>query len=214
MPDNDAHSQGTAENMTTSGTIEMNAAGTSHDSSIDDCVAACERLVDEAVEKDLSAAVLADSLKSLGLKAVEAIDYLEEFNQRVALRHSKAKQPESQQHNLTSEMPAHTPVQDQEERDKAVDKAAWASLRSKLEAAAPAQPFGLSSSVLDKVFDFLGQEASSSTMLSKAVLAVAPHLADDEDTVFDDPYLGETQKCQIAYSSQRPFENLVIKAQG
>ena len=80
MPDNDAHSQGTAENTTTSGTIETNAAGTSHDSSIDDRVAACERLVDEAVEKDLSAAVLADSLKSLGLKAVEAIDYLEEFN--------------------------------------------------------------------------------------------------------------------------------------
>ena len=51
-------------------------------------------------------------------------------------------------------------------------------------------------------------------MLSKAVLAVAPHLADDEDTVFDDPYLGETQKRKIAYSSQRPFENLVIKAQG
>ena len=51
-------------------------------------------------------------------------------------------------------------------------------------------------------------------MLSKSVLAVAPHLADDEDTVFEDLYLGETQKCKIAYSSQKPFENLVIKAQG
>jgi hypothetical protein len=113
--------------------------------------------VDEAVEKDLPAAVLADSLRSLGLKAIEAIDYIEEFNQRVAIRRSKAKQPESQQQDFSPESPAH--MQDQEERDKAVDEAAWASLRSKLEAAAPAQSFDLSSGVLDKAFDLLGQES-------------------------------------------------------
>jgi hypothetical protein len=215
MPDNDARSQSTAGN-TTSGTIETNAAGTaessgSHDLPIDDRLSACERLVDEAVGKDLPATVLADSLKDFGLKAIEAIDYLEEFNQRVAIRRSKAKQSESQQQDRSHESPG--PVHDQDDRDKAVDEAAWASLRSKLEPG-PAQPLGLSSNVLDKVFEFLGQEVSPSATLSKSVLAVAPHLADDEDTVFEDPYLGETQKCKIAYSSQKPFENLIIKAQG
>jgi hypothetical protein len=216
MPDNDARSQSTTGN-TTSGTIETNAAGTaassgSHDSTIDNRIAACERLVDEAVDKDLPATVLADSLKNLGLKAIEAIDYLEDFNQRVVLQRSKPKQSESQEQDSSHESPG--PRHDQEDRDRAVDEAAWASLRSKLEPAIPTQSSGLSSNVLDKVFEFLGQEVTPSTTLSKSVLAVAPHLADDEDTVFEDPYLGETQKCKIAYSSQKPFENLIIKAQG
>ena len=64
------------------------------------------------------------------------------------------------------------------------------------------------------MLELLGQETTSSTSLSKSVLAVAPHLADDEDTVFEDPYLAETQKHKIAYASQKPFENLIIKAQG
>jgi hypothetical protein len=41
-----------------------------------------------------------------------------------------------------------------------------------------------------------------------------PHLAEDINTVFEDPYLGKTQKCKMAYASQKPFENLIIKAQG
>ena len=64
------------------------------------------------------------------------------------------------------------------------------------------------------MFELLGQDTSSSTSLLKSVLAVAPHLADDEDSVFKDPYLGETQKCRMVYASQKPFKNLVIKAQG
>jgi hypothetical protein len=64
------------------------------------------------------------------------------------------------------------------------------------------------------MFEILGQETSSPSSLSKSVLAVSPHLADDDDTVFEDPYLSETQKCKIAYAGQKPFENLIIKAQG
>ena len=216
MPDNDARSQSTTGN-TTSGTIETNPAGatgslSSHDLSIDDCLTTCERLVDEAVAKDLPAAVLADSLKNLGLKAVEAIDYLEEFNQRITIRRFKAKQSESQHQDSPHGSPG--PAHDQEGRDKAVDEAAWASLRSKLEPAGPAQSLGLSSDLFDKVFELIGQEVSPSATLSKSVLAVAPHLAHDEDTVFKDPYLGEMQKCKMAYSSQKPFDNLITKAQG
>ena len=72
----------------------------------------------------------------------------------------------------------------------------------------------LSPNVLNKMLELLGQETASSTSLSKSVLAIAPHLANDEDTVFEDPYLGETQKYKIAYAGQKPFENLIIKAQG
>ena len=64
------------------------------------------------------------------------------------------------------------------------------------------------------MLELLSQEASTLTSLSKSVLAVALHLGTDEDTVFEDPYLSETQKCKMAYASQKPFKNLVIKAQG
>jgi hypothetical protein len=179
----------------------------------------CEKLVDDAVERDIPATVLADSLKELGLKAIEAMDYIEEFNQRIAIRRSKARVPGSPHHEHdgpstepTAEAPSHARAQ--EDRDRAVEEAAWASLRSKLEVAAPVLSSGLPSSVLDKMFELFGQEASSSTTLSKAVLAVAPHLADDEDTIFGDPYLLETQKCKVAYAGQKPFEYLIVKAQG
>ena len=203
------------------GNQESNTAGTaesshSADASVDTRVAACEKLVDDAVERDLPATVLADSLKEVGLKAIEAVDYLEEFNQRIAIRRSKAKAPGSPPHDHdepSAEAPNHSRAQ--EDRDRAVEEAAWASLRSKLEVAAPALSSGLSSSVLDKMLELFGQEASSSsTTLSKSVLAVAPHLADDEDSIFGDPHLSETRKCKVAYAGQKPFEYLIVKAQG
>lgn len=210
MSHGDDQSQGIPESNTAE-TIETTG---SVDQSIVSRVSACEKLVDDAVEKDLPATVLADSLKELGIKAVEAIDYLEDFNQRVAIRRSKTKDPVqgSPRAEHVAEEPTHARVQ--EDRDRAVEEAAWASLRSKLEVAAPALSSGLSSNVLDRMFELFGQEASSSATLSKSVLAVAPHLADDEDTIFGDPYLCETQKCKVAYGSQKPFEYLIVKAQG
>ena len=208
MPNHNEHSQGTTEsNMAAT-------AGTSHsnDSSVLSQVSACERLVDEAVEKDLSATELADSLKELGIRAAEAADYIDEFNQRIAIHRSKARQPNSPPDELPERAETHAP--DQREHDKAVEEAAWASLRSKLETAATTCSSDLSTNVLNKVFKLLGQEDSSPSSLSKTVLAVVPHLADDNDMVFEDPHLNETQKCKIAYASQKPFENLIIKAQG
>jgi hypothetical protein len=68
--------------------------------------------------------------------------------------------------------------------------------------------------VLNKVFELLGQDTSTFTLLLKSVLAVAPHLAEDLDSIFEDSYLSETQKCKMAHATQKPFENLIIKAQG
>lgn len=208
MPVHVTHSQGAVE----SNTVTSAGASSSIDSSVNSRVVACEKLVDEAVEKDLSASVLAESLRSIGLKAVEAADYLDEFSQRVAIRRSKARPPGSPTGESSTEMrPA---AEDRIERDRAVEEAAWASLMSKLQPEIPAPFSSPSSSFVDKMLDFLGHDAASSTSLSKAVLAVAPHLANDEDTIFEDPYLKETHNCKIAYASQRPFENLVIRAQG
>jgi hypothetical protein len=39
-------------------------------------------------------------------------------------------------------------------------------------------------------------------------------LANDNDLVFGDPYLSQTQKCKVAFTSQRPFEYLIVRAQG
>ena len=209
MSDHDGQSQATLESRpSATGVVETSGSA----SSIDGRLSACEKLVDEAVNKDLPATALADSLKGLGLKAVEAFDYIEEFNQRVAIRRSKARQHDAS--------PGAPPVEDQNlaqdggEQEKAVDEAAWASLRARLEAAAPALSSGLPSNVLDKMFELFGQEAAAPSTLSKSVLAVAPHLADDEDSVFGDPYLSETQKCKIAFASQKPFDYLIVKAQG
>jgi hypothetical protein len=175
-------------------------------------VSACERFVDEAIERDMGATWLADSLKGIGLKAVEAIDYVEDYAQRMEIRRSKARQPDSP----PGEPQARTTERDEEQRarDQAVDEAAWASLLSKLGSSAQELPSTSQSNVLDKMLEFLGQETSDPSSLSKSVLAVAPHLAEDEDSVFEDPHLSETHKCRIAYASQKPFENLVIKAQG
>ena len=189
-------------------------ASGSNVSSVDARVSACGKLVDEALEKDWPSATLADALKDLGLRAIEAIDYIEEFNQRVEIRRSKAKRTDTSASEPHVQEPIH--VADQEERDKAVEEAAWASLRSRLEAAAPATSASASCSrnILDRMLELFGQETSSSTSLSKSVLAIAPHLAEDGNTVFEDPYLGETQNYKIAYTNQKPFENLIIRAQG
>ena len=208
MPDHDERSQSTFEGDTqNTGESSNSAVG-----SLADRLSTCEKLVEDALNQGLSALALADSLKEFGLNAAEAIDYIDEFNQRLAIRQSKAKQRASPPAD-----PAAAPsdrVPDQQERDRAVDEAAWASLRAKLDSAGPVASPVLSASVLDRVFELLGQEGSSSAPLSKSVLAVAPHLADDGDSVFEDSHLNETQKCKIAYANQKPFENLVIKAQG
>jgi acetyl-CoA acetyltransferase len=77
MPVHDDHSQGTLESNTAGPAESSNSNATS----INNLVSVCEKLVDDAVEKDLPAAELADSLKALGLKAIEALDYIDEFNQ-------------------------------------------------------------------------------------------------------------------------------------
>ena len=209
MPDHD-DSISTLESQVPSST----EASGSNVSSVDARVSACGKLVDEAMEKDWPAATLADALKELGLRAIEAVDYIEEFNQRLAIRRSKAKRPETPPSEPHVQESDH--VAQQDERDKAVEEAAWASLRSGLEATAPTMSTGTGCSrdVLDKMLELFGQETSSSTSLSKSVLAVAPHLAEDGNTVFEDPYLSETQNYKIAYTSQKPFENLIIRAQG
>ena len=203
MPEQDDHSQSTFGSPTQR-SAEASGSG-SNEAVAEDRISMCDKLVDEAVENNWPAVVLADALKDLGASAVEAADYIVELNQRLEIRRSKAKRPQSPTQDPDTEIPDHA---------KAVDDAAWASLRSKLVDAAPAALSGSPSSVLDRVLEFLGQETPSSSSLSKSVLAVAPHLAEDEGSIFDDPYLSETQKCKFAYASQKPFENLIFKAQG
>ena len=94
MPDHDHQSRSTLE----SPLDECTEASGSHEASLDNRVSACERLVDEAVEKGWSAKVLANALKELGLKAIEATDYLEELGQRLEIRRAKARDPGSPHH--------------------------------------------------------------------------------------------------------------------
>jgi len=119
MPEHDDQSQSTL-NSATAATAEA-----SHfvEVTIDSRASACNKLVENAVEKDIPATLLADSLKGIGLKAIEAVDYIDEFNQQVAIRCSKAKQPDSSPHELAAEGSVH--AVDQQEHDKAVEEAAW-----------------------------------------------------------------------------------------
>ena len=210
MPEHDHPSQSTLARATGESAGPSGFSINEEPSSLDIQASACDRLVDEAVEKGWSATALADALKEVGLKATEAVDYLEELAQRLEIRHVKARDPGSPNHNCVSEIPNNN--EEQEERDRAVEEAAWASLRSKLGNSDPVTSG--SSNVLDRMLKLLGQEALPFSTLSKSVLAIAPHLAKDKDSIFKDPYLGETQKCKVVYASQKPFENLLIKAQG
>jgi hypothetical protein len=67
MSDRNEASQSTLESR-----IGPSASTTSMDSSIASQVSACERLVDEAIERDMGATWLGDSLKAIGVKSVEA----------------------------------------------------------------------------------------------------------------------------------------------
>ena len=211
VPEHDEHSQSTSGSITQQ-SGEASGSG-SNEAATDDRVSMCGRLVDEAVENNWPATVLADILKDLGIRASEAADYIDELNQRIEIRRSKARRSGSPPHDPPADLPDHENMQ--EEQCKAFEEAAWASLRSKLTESAPTAISGSASSVLlDKVLELLSQESSSPSSLSKTVLAVAPHLAEDEGSIFDDPYLSETQKCKFAYASQKLFENLIFKAQG
>ena len=95
------------------------AAHSTMHASVDSWVTTCERLVDEAVERDLPATAFVDSLKNLEHRAIKAIDYIEEFNQHVAIRRSKTKQSESPQQESSEGLPARAQTQD--DRDKAVE---------------------------------------------------------------------------------------------
>ncbi|KAG6903831.1 hypothetical protein DXG01_014505, partial [Tephrocybe rancida] len=53
--------------------------------SVESRVAACDKLVNDAVEGVLSAIALAESLKNLGLTAIEASDYIDEYQQRLEI---------------------------------------------------------------------------------------------------------------------------------
>ena len=213
MPEHDERSQSTFASVTQQ-SGEASGSG-SNETATDDRVSMCERLVDEAVENSWPAAVLADVLKDLGIRASEAADYIAELEQRIEIRRSKARRSGTPPHHDDPPADLRDHVDAQEDQRKAFEEAAWASLRSRLAETAPAATSSSSSSVLfDKVLEFLSQESSSPSTLSKSVLAAAPHLADDEDSIFEDPYLGETQKCKFAYAGQKPFENLIYKAQG
>ena len=94
MAEHDIPSQGIGEG-TASGT-----ADTLHfnELSVDSRVSACKRLVEDVVEKGLSPLALADSLKVLRLKAGEAVDYLDEFKQRVTVWNFKGRESDSPSH--------------------------------------------------------------------------------------------------------------------
>jgi hypothetical protein len=63
------------------------------------------------------------------------VSYIDEFNQRVAIRRSKVRQSDS-----PAREPSTVPMQTREDHDRAAEEAAWVSLRSRLDTSAPAQP--------------------------------------------------------------------------
>ena len=66
MPEHDIQFQGTPGSVTAE---SAEASCSSNTASFDNRVTACEKLVDEALEKNWTAAALADALKQLGLRA-------------------------------------------------------------------------------------------------------------------------------------------------
>ncbi|KAG6904196.1 hypothetical protein DXG01_011795, partial [Tephrocybe rancida] len=219
--------QGSSSGLTI-GTDPIPQPAPAANTSVESRIAACDKLVNDAVEGVLSAIALAESLKNLGLTAIEASDYIDEYQQRLEIRQGKSRASKPPSREPTPEGLSPDEIDtfrrerekrreglDAQAHAKAVEEAAWTQLRAKLESTSSNKPAATSVS-LGKMLEFLGasQDLSGPSSLSKSVLAVAPHLAETVDTVFNDPYLNQTQQAKTAYTNQKPFDNLIIRAQG
>ncbi|KAG6906975.1 hypothetical protein DXG01_011140 [Tephrocybe rancida] len=189
----DSQPQGSSSGFTT-GTDPTSQPAPAANTSVESRVAACDKLVNNAVEGVLSAIALTDSLKNLGLTAIKASDYINKYKQRLKVRQGKtrASKPPSRVPTPKGLSPdeINTFRRDQDKQKegvddqaqaKAVKEAAWAQLKVKLESSAVRKP-AVASVSLNKMLELLkaSQDLTSPSSLLKFVLAVAPHLTETQ----------------------------------
>ncbi|KAG6808556.1 hypothetical protein H0H92_003738 [Tricholoma furcatifolium] len=153
------------------------------------------------------------ALRDIRISPNKAINYVDEFKQRLRIRHEKSKALERSPSSERLEPQA----RDEEiQCQRHTDEAAWAVLPAKLAAAKDTTHRDVlpcaSPIQLDTVNDPDTSETNSS--ISQAVLALAPHLGRTSGkSTSSDAHLNKTCGLKLAYGAEKSIDALINRAQ-
>ncbi|KAG5724681.1 hypothetical protein E4T56_gene3738 [Termitomyces sp. T112] len=147
---------------------------------------ACQKLVDDTVERKLSVSELIQLLRDYGLNAAEAHNHVEEAQQRIHLQIAKSRQP-----NLPSQ-------------------AAWEALRAKFEQAATSS-VSTPTITIDQLAELLGKPKKpvGSTLVPQSLLSTVPHLALLQGKTADNPHIAKTWYLHQQYAKEKVVDSLI-----
>jgi len=182
---------------------------------------ACQKIIDDCIEGKIQVAAVVELLQRAGANYEEAADYLKQLSDRTAARNRGNESEQSCKltpEGLTPEeadefqqrrhaLEEQHRIQDEEQRKRAADSAAWALLRTK---ASMLQSFpGSSSDPAQQLALLLGLDTSpTASSLPASVLAAAPHLGKLTSSA-GDAHLDSTWKLHQAYSGDKAIDAIV-----
>ncbi|KAG6894863.1 hypothetical protein C0993_010579 [Termitomyces sp. T159_Od127] len=181
---------------------------------------ACEKSVDETVNGLRSYDSFAKEIRDLGCSPDEAKDFFDAVRQRIDIREAKSKAPAIPTREVTPEglsgedleafrrerSDTISDLAREQERthNQAVEAAAWAALRSKLDHVPSL--LGHSRSLSQAIDLHKPLETSS---IPQSLLDVAPHLAKLQSQVSADPHIAKTWELRQEYGKERIVDSLI-----
>ncbi|KAG6815113.1 hypothetical protein H0H87_004937, partial [Tephrocybe sp. NHM501043] len=173
-----------------------------------------QNLLNRAVESDMEPNEFLLSLRKIGITANKAVNYVDEYEQRMEIKRGKAWETTPRPNeSLGGERP---PEIEQNQVNKHIDDAAWAALHAKLEAAGQQRPPESPERRvrIDIVLDDEQDNHASVPSFSKAILALTPHLGNlSLTTVNSDPFIEKSHRLKAAFTSKKSINLLIDRAQ-
>ncbi|KAG6881850.1 hypothetical protein C0993_012649, partial [Termitomyces sp. T159_Od127] len=215
------------EEVRNASAVHEGTSGSVHESRASDLIdavqkrtEACEKLVDETVDGLRSYDSFAQGIRDLGCSLDEAKDYFDAVRQRIEIREAKSKAPAIPTREATPEGLSgedleafHRERSDtisdlarEQERahNQAIEAAAWAALRSKLDHIPSANDHVQSPS---QAIDL--HKPSETSSIPRSLLDVAPHLAQLQSQVSADPHIAKTWELRQEYGKERIVDSLI-----
>lgn len=195
--------------------------------------AACQKLVDQCANNEISSGEFLQRLREAGASAAEAEDYVSQVQSRLS-RGGNQTPPRFPQDEHGSREPtpeglssveadkfrsdraallAQNKKRREDDERRALEDIEWSVLQAKLHSLLPArhQPTRsqFTSADLERILGIQLPTSSSSTSLSAALLSAAPHMAQLSAGVTADPHIEETWKLRRAFAADKSLD-LVI----
>ncbi|KAJ7722282.1 hypothetical protein DFH07DRAFT_872073 [Mycena maculata] len=193
--------------------------------------AACQKLVDQLVNAEITTFEFSKRLQEAGVTAAEAGDYGRQARARMdamaappppqeSLPGSREATPEGlSEEELTKfrserdALLAEKQKREDEQRRTAADEVEWSIVRAKLNSLLPTRQHVRSSPLTAAELEqFLGlqlSQSSSPTSIPTATLSAAPHLALLTAGINADPHIEETWKLRRAFSADKALDPIV-----